>query len=179
MTRRGEGRRTSRHSGTAVLAGWLFADLLLMLFLVAMASVPADPSRVKGSPTASPSGTPPTGSPSASPSGSPRPEGLDPDYIKVEIKISPDSVRDHDTSQLRKRLTEELARKNPKGLPVGFVLVFASGPNSLVGQSQAIDTAETVVSDLRDKEPGFARSAGLGYWEAPGGYFDFKIFLLR
>ncbi|WP_329037537.1 hypothetical protein OIE71_29525 [Streptomyces sp. NBC_01725] len=86
----GRVRRGGR-PGVVMLAGWLFADLVLVLALVSMADRP-DPLAAR--PAAGPS---PSGSPSPSPSPTPSPVGprsveLKPQQIRVKGGASKDIV---------------------------------------------------------------------------------------
>lgn len=138
-----------------LLAGWLFADLFLVLFLVGLASSqPAKPH-----PTATPTPTP-----------SPTPTSarvLDRQPVSFRVNVPPAEFQNPATqpaarSRLLTALKRELHKPKLRGQQAGFLLVFASGP--VTGINQAIATAKTVVAIVRDKIPAFSEASGLGYW---------------
>lgn len=99
------GGRRSRRIGTMVLAGWLFADLLLVLVLVSMGDQ-ADPlvARPRPSPTASPTKSP-TPKPSPSPTG---PRSVEKNPLKFKVSGS----RDGDLIGQIKKKTDGSAKRN-------------------------------------------------------------------
>ncbi|MDX3542809.1 hypothetical protein PV729_02495 [Streptomyces europaeiscabiei] len=106
---RARGRR--RGVGVVVLAGWLFADLLLVLTLVSMADRP-DPLAARLEPSAGPS---PTASPSPSPTG---PQG-------VARTPSEFKVRGTDADDLEAQIRSRTAKW--KGRTAALVLTFGGG----------------------------------------------------
>jgi hypothetical protein len=152
-----------------MLAGWLFADLLLVLFITAVASLPAPPSAHK---TAEPKPhvtkhTPP-----------PQPRVLERNPYTFYVNVSPADVSDSSTrnaamTQLLGDLQRQLAAQGLQGQQAGFVLVFAYGPIGGIGQ--AISTADSVLDAVRVKMTAFSQVSGLGYWMGSGN-FEFKIF---
>lgn len=169
---------TRRRGNAALLSGWLFADLLLVLFLVALVSVPLKPAAAHPAPTARKSTASPSPRPSPSPPVPRRPPGLDPNYLALEIAVSPDQVRASGIGQFRAAVDRQLrAHRDPR--PVGLVLIFAAGPDTPEGQGQAIETANKTANALKAQDPVFAETLGLGYWGAPDGTFDLKIFFLN
>ncbi|MCX4884376.1 MULTISPECIES: hypothetical protein [unclassified Streptomyces] len=112
------GRRT-RRPGVVVLAGWLFADLLLVLALVSMADRP-DPlanARPKPSPSASGSTSP---SPTPTPTG---PQG---------VSRSPEQFRVHGTDKggLERQIRSGTSKW--KGRTAALVLTFGGGQSGTV-----------------------------------------------
>ncbi|MDT0438460.1 MULTISPECIES: hypothetical protein [Streptomyces] len=117
---RGRAARRGRGGGIVVLAGWLFADLLLVLALVSMADRP-DPlaARAGPSPGASASGAP-SASPSPSPTG-PRGVSRTPRQFRVHGSDKGDLVR-----QIR-------AGTEPwRGDTAALVLTFGGGGSGTV-----------------------------------------------
>jgi hypothetical protein len=150
-----------------MLAGWLFADLFLVLLIAGLATLPAKPSGSDQSP-----------SPSPSPAPSKTHEvGLDPAHIDFNVDVSPSSFRGGSHKPLLDKVNSELRRRDPSGRQVGFVLVFASGPQGDAGT--AVQTATKAFKLLKSQSRLFANSTGLGYWSGDGDHFEFKIFLLR
>lgn len=158
-----------------MLAGWLFADLLLVLFVTAFVSLPAPP--VVGAVHAT---AKPTPSPSSTPTVTP-PRVLEqqPQTFTV-TDVSPTDVSSSDAAtstaaiaKLVGELRNQLAAHGMQGRQVGFVIVLAYGPIDGIGP--AISTANSVVGILKAKESQFSGAAGLGYWTGSPG-FEFKIF---
>ncbi|CAM5479059.1 Class F sortase OS=Streptomyces alboniger OX=132473 GN=CP975_28335 PE=4 SV=1 [Streptomyces alboniger] len=154
--RRGRGGRV----GVVVLAGWLFADLLLVLALVSMADRP-DPladDRPKPSPS----------KPVPSPTG-PRAVDRNP----REFKVSGDDKGD---------LVQQIGRSTRKwkGRTAALVLTFGGGPNgtvyahrvnALLGKGRPdMFTRKTATDDFhnlgRDEETAVVR---VYFYTAPGG----------
>jgi len=158
-----------------MLAGWLFADLLLVLFVTAFASLPAP--RVMSGPHPGITATP-----TPTPTPTPRPKlrvlEQNPQTFTV-ADVSPAAVASSDATtkaaavaRLLGELRTQLAAQELQGRQAGFVIVFAYGPADGIGP--AISTANSVVTTLKT-EAQFKGSAGLGYWSGSPG-FEFKIF---
>jgi hypothetical protein len=156
-----------------MLAGWLFADLLLVLFVTAFASLPAP--RVMSSPHPGSTATP-------TPTPTPRPQlrvlEQNPQTFTV-ADVSPTAVASSDATtkaaavaKLLGELRTQLADRKLQGRQAGFVIVFAYGP--LDGISRAISAANSVWRTLKT-EAQFKGIAGQGYWSGSAG-FEFKIF---
>jgi hypothetical protein len=161
------GLRSGQLRRLPLLAGWLFADLFLVLFLVGLASSPPRPHPPKLSPhpTASPTPTPP--------------RVLDRTPVSFHINVPPTEFQNQATRraakyQLLAGLNRELRRLRLRGRQAGFVLVFASGPQNAIGQ--AVVTAKSVVKIVRAGNSTFAEATGLGYWSGSGNYIKFVVF---
>lgn len=137
----------------SLLAGWLFADLFLVLFVISLASLPPKHPSPRTS-TSSPPPPPPV-------------RVLDP---PVNFYIPASSA----TSGLIAALKHDLVTRHLLGRQAGVLLVFAPGP--LSGVSQAINTANSVIGIVRSKVSGFSGVQGSGYWSGSGNSFHFKIF---
>lgn len=153
----------SRRTRPAMLAGWLFADLFLVLLLTGLAELP--PKDAAKTPASRPSPT------------RTHETGLDPHHIDFNIDISPSDFRGGAQDRFVKSVDKELAGRNRTKRPVGFVLIFASGPSG--GADEAQRTATSAFNLLHRRSAVFASSTGLGYWSGSGDHFEFKIFLLR
>lgn len=165
-----------------MLAGWLFADLLLVLFITAIASLPAPPVVANNgipvktpSPSPSPTLTTPTPTPTPTPTSV-----LERSPHTIDIDVSPSDVndpasRDAAIATLLSELQQKLAAQGLRGRRAGFVLVFAYGTADSNGIGQAISAAKTVLHAIQAKEPGFSQASGLGYWSGTGN-FELKIF---
>jgi hypothetical protein len=150
------------------LAGWLFADLFLVLFLVGLASIPPNPKphTQRPHPTATPTPTPP--------------RELDRVPVSFNVNVPPPEFENQATqhlaeAQLLSGLNQQLDQRHLRGQHAGFVLVFASGPES--GINQAVTTANSVVNIVRAKDSAFSEASGLGFWSGTGNYFKFVVFL--
>lgn len=163
-----------RRADLPMLAGWLFADLFLLLLLAGLAVTPgaADDEQPPVSPSASASVKPPV-----RPSTPARAPGLDPDYVEFDVNVSPDRFRAGATAEVVRQVNAELKKKNPKNRRVGFVLVFASDDREHI--QRANDTAADVVTLLQAKARLFAGAPGLGYWNGDNDNFEFKVFLMN
>lgn len=167
-------RRRRETSRALMLAGWLFADLFLVLVIVGLAALPAKP--------VAPKPTTPSSSPAPSPSPSPprpHPTGLNPHHIDFTINLSPDTFRAGAGRQLVQKVNTQLVKRGYAHRRVGFVLVFAAGDTSEIELSD--QTATKAYRLLRSASPLFSNAAGLGYWTglSSGKVFQFKVFLLN
>lgn len=148
----------------ALLAGWLFADLLAFLFVVELSTAPpvAKPSAA-GSATASPLPSP---SPAATPSS--YPFGLDPksatvtlndvDYGAFESGGTTGSV----AQDLAKQVSQQLAAQPGGGRPVGLILTLADAPEADLGD--AVDVANLIDSTLTAQQQ-YAHAITHGGWQ--------------
>ncbi|MFD9077473.1 hypothetical protein ACFQ7B_01520 [Streptomyces erythrochromogenes] len=151
-------RDSGRPAGT-YLAGWLFADLLLVIVLVVLGSeVPAAAPDPRPSPTATAAPDPShSSSPSPAPSDTARPGGLDPVTASVGVRLDPDALiagRPSETAELTRQVTEEIKRY--EGRTAAFVMVFGtvrSGGAVDTGRSDAYATA--VARQLPQAAPRF------------------------
>lgn len=111
--------RRSRRPGVVVLAGWLFADLLLVLALVSMADRPDPLAAARPEPTTS-------ASDSASPSPTPSPTGPE-GVSRSPVKFT---VHGTDKGGLERQLRSATARW--KGRTAALVLTFGGGNGGTV-----------------------------------------------
>ena len=153
-------------SRLTMLAGWLFADLFLVLLVAGLAALPA---RTAAKPTVSASPTP-------TPTATHRP-GLNPHHLDFTISLSPDQYRAGAGNQLLSEVNSRLASMDPSHRLVGFVLVFASDDQN--DAARADKTATNAYNLLHQRSPYFSVSTGLGYWNGDNNDFEFKVFLLN
>jgi len=166
-----------------MLAGWLFADLFLVLFIVAFSSQPtvATPKpKVSASPSALAS---PGRSPKPAPAPKPSRLGLEPAPVNIDVAVSPAAIdnpatRPQASRQLLASLNAQLAARHLSGQRAGFVLVFAG---SVTGASDPIDEAvrvATMIIPILDKQDDaiFAAATGEGLWGGADELFHFQIF---
>lgn len=135
--RRGESDRSSIVS----MSGWLFADMLLVLAIVALGAMLASKESVADyvasvSPSASPTPTSTSPSPSPSPSTSPKPKptaapGLNKDPSSFTLVFSTSRLLSRDPSTIA-NVREQIKRKTEgfKNRRAGFVLTFGGDGNS-------------------------------------------------
>lgn len=152
-----------------MLAGWLFADLFLVLLVAGLAALPAKSADKPPPPPPPPSATT---SPPAS-----HPIGLDPRHLDFSIAITPTAYRAGGQDELLREVNAQLDQMDPTHRPVGFVIVFASDDQGHI--QRANDTAAQVFDLLHAHSPVFASSTGFGYWNGNHNNFEFKVFLLN
>ena len=156
-------------SRVPLMAGWLFADLCLVLFVVGMGAAPTVlPHRhivpVKTTRAAA----------------KPKPLALERRPIDIWVNISPSNfssqgVSSQAASELLSSLRQQIAAQHMSGHRAGFVLLFASG--SISATSQAIDSADTVLRLIRSRDGSvFGQASGEGLWNGQGDDFHFQIF---
>jgi hypothetical protein len=150
-----------------LLAGWLFADLFLVLFLIGLASLPPKAAMAK---PRKPHLTTPIPTP---------PRVLDRTPVSFLVNVPPAEFQDQATrqtarSQLLSGLDQKLSQLHLQGQQAGFVLVFASGSENEI--DQAVATANSIVNIVRAKDSTFSQASGLGYWSGSGNYFKFVVF---
>jgi hypothetical protein len=157
--------RSSGHLRMSLLAGWLFADLFVVLFIVSLASLPTTAATHRlftvPSPTRSPVSV------------------LDQTPITFDVDVSPTAVENPATrpaadAELLRSLNGILAARGLLDKRAGFVLVFASAPATAI--SQAVAAATSIVGVIRARDQVFARTSGEGYWSGSGSGFEFQIF---
>lgn len=164
---------TPRHTRLTMMAGWLFADLFLVLLIAGLGAIPANTAASHKQP----------GKPTPTPTASPTPTapvhnvGLDPHHIDFTINLSPASFRAGAGNRLLDEVNAKLAQLDASGRMVGFVLVFATGDLQEVGL--ATQTATRVYRLLHSHSHLFGLAQGLGYWGGSGSDFQFKVFLLN
>ncbi|MFJ9931739.1 hypothetical protein ACIRSJ_01330 [Streptomyces virginiae] len=154
--------RGSGRPGGTYLAGWLFADLLLVIVLVVLGSeMPAADPHPDPEPTATATATAtpdPSRSPSPTRSDTSRPGGLDPVTVSIGIRLDPDALiagRPSETAELTRQVTQEIKRY--EGRTAAFVMVFGtvrtSGGSVDTGRSDEYATA--VARQLPQAAPRF------------------------
>jgi hypothetical protein len=158
-------RRSRGPQRGGLLAGWLFADLFLVLFVVSLASLPPAPH------VAHP--------PRPRHSSPPRPSLALDKPVSFVLSVQPAAIQDPSThasadADLIAALNRQLAAGSLRGRRAGVLLVFASGPSDAI--NQAIATARSVIGLVRGQVPGFGRVSGQGYWSGGGDSFKFEIF---
>ncbi|WP_432967412.1 hypothetical protein [Dactylosporangium sp. CA-233914] len=162
--------RRVRRRGSAVPAGWLAADVVLVLVLVALANWPVRPASTPAS----------AATPSAVPSSvAPVPPGMGPP-VEFRVDVTPASLRSRSQAASARgdvltKVRAELAGRGLTGKQAGFVEVFASGSKDEI--DACVQSAEIVLEALRSEEPAtFGRAAGDAYWGGRGDDLSFKIF---
>jgi hypothetical protein len=144
---------------TVLLAGWLFADLLLLLLVIALGSVPREQRTVA---TPSPS----VSSPSRS--AQPAERGL-------VLKPCSFTVRTGDAGSVRQQFGAQLRSAGVADRTAGFVLSFGTAPDPGPGQ----DAANKVNSQITDGFSHFKHAPKRGYWKGgPSGKVRIDVFFL-
>ncbi|MFC9705861.1 hypothetical protein ACFTWD_34790 [Streptomyces sp. NPDC056943] len=147
------------------LAGWLFADMLLVLALVAMGD--------QGDPLAAEAATRPGASASPKPgaSKSPKPKGPRA-VVRTPVKVSIDAAPG-DRAAMRKQLREVTARY--AGRQAAFVLTFGQHSDPGPGQAYAGEVNRTLAQARPDM---FRGATTRDFWQggASGGHADIEIY---
>jgi hypothetical protein len=144
-------------SRTPALAGWLFADLFLVLFVIALAAVPP------ASLTAHAKVSPPRQS--AQPKSRKKPNKSTPPGVEstpTDICVS------QATSALVADFDKQVQLKGLAGRKVGFILVFATGTDINAAVTEATAAFELIKNTDPDRVA-FAGAGGEGLW---GGSSD-------
>jgi hypothetical protein len=177
----GGGRRTRGHrQNVPMLAGWLFADLFLVLFIVAFSS---QPTVAMSKPTSAAKTT--TGAHKAT-AKKPGTQGLESTPVDFVLPVSPDdldssdpSVYDAAKAALLSGVHSELAGKHMLGHRAGFVLIFATSVEDAADPiDEAVKVATAVIPMLKLGDPAIfpAGTGGEGLWGGSGDYVQFQIF---
>lgn len=168
--------RSSAPFSSPVLAGWLFADLFLVLFVIGLASLPlkSHPAHAKASP--SPSTSRPSPSPTPTPTATPV---LDRRPLTVTVNVPPASLADPASRRAAMRqiiagLDRMLRPRHLLDAKVGVVLVFAAGSEADI--NNAVAEAKIVVAQLPRQDKQFAQATGNGYWSGTGNGIELTIF---
>lgn len=155
-----------------MMAGWLFADLFLVLCVVLLASQPMvsaaknEPLHAKHHRVSVVKTAPPE---------------LQKTPVNIVVDIPPADLADgannitQAASQLVSDINQQLIALHLQDRKAGFVLVFASGPVTEI--SQAIDSANYAIQVLRNRDSAtFQGAGGEGLWNGQGNYLHFQIF---
>lgn len=165
------------------LAGWLFADLVLVLFLAALVSLPPPPpeSRADVHPSGSPSGSPsPSAASSPSPGMSPTPV-LELQPVDLNIPVPQQALLASNGTGPPAEATaaafhQAIVAKGLTGRAAGLVLTFGAGDRDHIAQAEQL--AKLVNAIILAREPGFAHAQTLEYWggESRPGTVSFKLY---
>ncbi|MEV4246391.1 hypothetical protein AB0J63_23585 [Streptosporangium canum] len=167
----------------AHLAGWLFADLLLVLFLVSLSAQPSPPPPV---PAVSSSPTPP---PTAVPTPEPAPARLlSKDYCELLIRadfgpmLGSGPARTAEERRVVRRVDAVLAGRDPEAVlgadpgpcrehlrrdrQAGIIIAYGAAPRSSIGP--ATQVAKRVSDAVIAGQPRFAGATALAQWTEQG-----------
>lgn len=162
-------RRAARpRFNSLTLAGWLFADMLLVLALVAMGDQgdPVKAAAAKSRPGASPG---PSSSPSPSPSPTPSgPRAVERRAVEISLDAGP-SDSDRIVRQLRERTQAH------KGRTAAFVLTFGRNPEVGGGVDYARHVNALLVQARPEMFTG-ATTRDFFVQGASGGHADIEIY---
>ncbi|GIH10882.1 hypothetical protein Rhe02_89490 [Rhizocola hellebori] len=150
------------------LAGWLFADLLIVLFLVALVSVP--PTVAKPTPSASASSKP-----SPAPSKPPVLNLKSVDFwvrgVNVNLLLA---GNDSAAQNLVQKFNEELRRNNVQNRRAGLILAFGTAPAHNYQDSLATRVAGKLVEVVSQRVEKFRFVASRLLW-TPGDPGDIRV----
>jgi hypothetical protein len=159
-------RRPRESMRLPLLAGWLFADLMLLLFVIGLSFAPVQTVTAGPKPTVSPSARP-----SSSPSPSPQPTQrvLNRTYYTIYVNVSlpdlqPSSPAATQLIDGTNAKIAQLVSKHPglTGKSVAVAVIFGAGPQDYI--NSAIAAAKTAGNILRAKDPEFAQASFLPEW---------------
>ncbi|MGW5128277.1 hypothetical protein ACWEQ7_30410 [Streptomyces sp. NPDC004069] len=134
MSRRGARDRfvmAPRH-----LAGWLFADLFLVLFVIALGMMPAADGKDDKPPERKPDSSPSPSESEKTPEQGPG--GIDPRYRSITVKLSGGStsrasgkggLSKADADKVREAVRREMGR-TAEGRRIGMVITWGLGPQA-------------------------------------------------
>jgi hypothetical protein len=182
------------------LAGWLFADLLLVLFVVVLGSLPGGsnvaepcPTTFAGGSLPRPPATGPCADPSILPSAPGAPtirvstgrQGLDPTSVTATVTLGSGMFSSDRalTSEEEARVLAEVDRvvkQVGNGRPVGFVLTFGQNVKDGNGVNNAVRVAERVNRLLQTQRPTlFSPAVVRSYWNGGSpGPVEIELFFL-
>ncbi|MFE2718508.1 hypothetical protein ACFXKI_42910 [Streptomyces mirabilis] len=149
------------------LAGWLFADMLLVLALVSMGDR-GDPLAAQAAARPSPSSASPSAKPSPEPSPTPSgPRSVERKPVKIRVAAAAG-----DTARMVKQLRTATARY--KGRTAAFVLTFGQAPEPGAGQAYA----SRINASLRKARPHmFTDATTRDFWNGgASGTADLEIY---
>jgi hypothetical protein len=159
-----------------LLAGWLFADLMLVLFIISLSFVSATDS---GSSVPSPTPTPtpittPTPTPTPTPTTSPTPHQrvLLPQHYQVTMDFpvsellsgDPGGAADEQLAHAANRGLDSLVADHPALADklVAVAVIFGIGPESDIGNAITEATEAGTILHAHDRR--FGQSSFLDYW---------------
>jgi hypothetical protein len=177
-------RRTLDHLRFPLLAGWLFADLFVVLFIISLASGASTPPSHRAVPPR------PTATPAAKATPSPKPkQSLKPTPSQsgvlqntptvINVPVSPAELQElyadpGNDSQLVNGLLG-LMTSGEKAERAGFVQLFLPGTDS----GEATTIATEIVGDLPRQDPAmFAGAVTQGLWHGDSSTAEFQIFFV-
>jgi hypothetical protein len=146
---------------TVLLAGWLFADLLLLLLVVALGSLPRE-QRADAHPSPTPSDS------AGSPSSRPAERGL-------VLKPCSFTVGTGSDASVRQQFGAQLRGAGVASRTAGFVLSFGTAPDPGPGQA----AADKVNSQITKGFSRFQHAPKRGYWKyGASGKVRIDVFFL-
>jgi hypothetical protein len=168
-----------------MLVGWLFADLFLVLFIVAFSTQPT--VALPGSkPTTSSAAHKASVSKKVLPKKSHGPAGLQSAPVDFKLPVSPaelassdPTVRVQAQNQLLAGVHHELASRHLLDGKAGFVLIFATSVDGAADPiGGALTVASSIIPMLKHYNPAIfpAGMGGEGLWAGSGEYIHFQIF---
>jgi hypothetical protein len=161
-----------RRAGATHLAGWVFADLTLVILLLVLVMTPAQPvaeGRPEPSaPSITASSPPPTPKPSGvEPSQSPVLELEEVPKIRLAVPnadlVSAAGPRRSAEATLVRNLDAELSRRGLTGRQAGLLLVFGAAPTPGFQDSVGRRSAERASQAIK-RQPGFRNAKHRAYW---------------
>ena len=144
-----------------LLAGWLFADLMLLLFVIGLSLAPTQSATSGAKPTPTPS--------RPSPSALPTQRVLNRSYYTIYVNVSLPDLQQGSLAATQlvdgtNAKIAQLASEHPDlaGKDVAVAVIFGAGPESDIGT--AITEAGTAGTILRADDPMFSQASFLPEW---------------
>ncbi|MEU6232490.1 hypothetical protein [Kitasatospora sp. NPDC047058] len=163
---------------TMLLAGWLFADLLLVLLVVALSALPAPPPEASATPSASVTG-PTATSAAPSPTATRAAErGLVTQPCRFTVNVGYASLgAGGGADQVASQLDGLLRAAGVERRTAGFVLSFGHAPDVNAGQDAARKVNDIINGRLSTV---FGKAPKKGYWtgDSASDVVDVDVFFL-
>ena len=159
-----------RRSSATHLAGWVFADLTLVVLLLVLVMTPARPVEPPEQPPSSPPTTPPatTKPPAAVPT---HPPVLELDEVpKITIAVPNDDLlaggaRGKAAADgLVSKLNQQLAEERLTGRQAGLLLTFGAAPSADYQSNVGRRSAERANELIKSNVPKFGSAKTRAYW---------------
>jgi len=170
--------RAGRKSDTSHLTGWLFADLMLILFVIMLSIRPAGVVSTTMPPTARTSSTP-TAGPSSEQTPTPTPTSrvVTSPGVELRPRVERFVVAGLSNAAVKAEMRSRFATLERRRRRAAFVLTFGTDPSPGLG----IQLAGRANNLLEQAVPGiFSGSARRDFWQrqgAPNGVVSVEVYL--
>lgn len=164
------------------LVGWVFADLMLALVIVFLATQPGDP-RAGATPTTTTTTTTTTAPATTTTTKPAAPPSVDSNYICIRLQTDPSELtagRPEYVAQVAGEVNQKLKDAGLSGRRAGIVLIFGVSSDLSRGSGYAKRFNELVVPAVSGPFVGSARRPfyGSGKGQIPEGSIELNIYPL-